>query len=1073
MSWRPIRQEQGASKTGYAGGVTLLSLLALPLTAHAHMRVLVYGPTSSGEADWLATDDEIVVWTDAEWRAASTDDFLEFDAVLVGDGGCGGTTAAELDALIDTRDTWAPAIDGNILVTSLATACHMPVTGAPESTIDRVINWIGRSGMGMWVSTGPDFHVLPAMEPWGTLAGEPGALDTLETVDSAPYLWESVTGDDVSGWGPSAWGSFTGWPDDWLVALESDEGDAAGIIYQACDWDFDGYDSERCGGDDCDDSTSFVRPGRAETCDDRDNDCNGLVDDDATDAPAWYLDADGDGYGNPDDFVRSCTPVEGRVDNGTDCDDGNAMRNPGTEERCDGGDTDCDGLVDEASAVDALVWYRDWDGDGYGLTDRSRIACEAPPGFVSEPDDCNDGSPFISPGTAEVPYDGIDQDCDGSDLCDVDGDGWEAVDCDGLDCDDTRSDCWPDAPETPYDGIDQDCDGFDLCDVDGDGFDADACGGLDCRDDDATVSPTADDEPYDGIDRDCDGWSDFDADRDGDDAEVYGGTDCDDTDSTVYGGAPELVDGVDNDCNGFAEDDDDDEDGLSSETEVGLGLDPGLPDTDGDGVRDSDEVTDAFEHRDTDGDGIADAVDDDDDGDGLPTALEILEYDWRDSAARPPDSDDDGAPNHLDLDSDGDGWADTFEGDADTDGDGTPDFVDSDSDDDGINDTDELDADTDGDGTPNRLDDDDDDDGVPTRLESSTDTDGDGDPDYLDTDADGDGLSDGEEGIGDADGDGTPDRLDADADNDGILDVDECACDSDGDGFADTIDADDDDDGIPSVLETAADTDGDGQPNHLDLDSDGDGHHDTVEGMGDTDGDGEPDRLDLDSDDDGIADSDEPASDTDGDGDPNRVDEDDDGDGRTTRDETSTDSDGDGIPNHLDLDSDDDGFSDEREGGIDSDADGTPDCIDTDSDNDHVPDRDELDRDSDGDGAPNRVDIDDDGDTLRTRLEGAHDLDGDGTPNHLDLDADGDGKNDADEGTRDSDCDELHDWADANDTDGPCGEVAWAEWSPSDDPNSAKPPASGCAHSPSTDFRLCHGWILAILWIAGRRRPRP
>ena len=119
------------------------------------------------------------------------------------------------------------------------------------------------------------------------------------------------------------------------------------------------------------------------------------------------------------------------------------------------------------------------------------------------------------------------------------------------------------------------------------------------------------------------------------------------------------------------------------------------------------------------------------------------------------------------------------------------------------------------------------------------------------------------------------------------------------------------------------------------------------------------------------------------------------------------------------------------------------------------------------------MDIDDDGDTLRTRLEGAHDLDGDGTPNHLDLDADGDGKNDADEGTRDSDCDEVHDWADANDTDGPCGEVAWAEWSPSDDLNTAKPPASGCAHSPSTDFRLCHGWILAILWIAGRRRPRP
>ena len=121
MSWRRIRWEQGASKTGYAGDVTLLSLLLVPLAAHAHMRVLVYGPASSGEAEWMPIDDEIVVWSEAEWRAASTDDFLEFNAILVGDGGCDGTTAAQLDALVDTRDAWAPAIDGNILVCLLYT----------------------------------------------------------------------------------------------------------------------------------------------------------------------------------------------------------------------------------------------------------------------------------------------------------------------------------------------------------------------------------------------------------------------------------------------------------------------------------------------------------------------------------------------------------------------------------------------------------------------------------------------------------------------------------------------------------------------------------------------------------------------------------------------------------------------------------------------------------------------------------------------------------------------------------------------------------------------------------------
>ena len=49
----------------------------------------------------------------------------------------------------------------------------------------------------------------------------------------------------------------------------------------------------------------------------------------------------------------------------------------------------------------------DGDGDGhYDLTD------------------CNDDDAGIYPGAIELPYDGVDQDCDGNDLVDVDGDGY-------------------------------------------------------------------------------------------------------------------------------------------------------------------------------------------------------------------------------------------------------------------------------------------------------------------------------------------------------------------------------------------------------------------------------------------------------------------------------------------------------------------------------------------------------------------------------------------------------------------------------------------------------------------------
>ena len=55
------------------------------------------------------------------------------------------------------------------------------------------------------------------------------------------------------------------------------------------------------------------------------------------------------------------------------------------------------------------------------------------------------------------------------------------------DCDDTNNTIYPGATEVPYDDIDQDCDGADLKDVDGDGYDATVAGGNDCNDNDATT----------------------------------------------------------------------------------------------------------------------------------------------------------------------------------------------------------------------------------------------------------------------------------------------------------------------------------------------------------------------------------------------------------------------------------------------------------------------------------------------------------------------------------------------------------------------------------------------------------
>ncbi len=94
----------------------------------------------------------------------------------------------------------------------------------------------------------------------------------------------------------------------------------------------------------------------------------------------------------------------------TDCDDTDATVYPGAEELCNGQDDDCDGIVDEG--FEAISWFSDGDGDGYGTLDEVVEGCSAPSGFVSNDWDCDDADSSVHPGASEV-CNGPDRDCDG------------------------------------------------------------------------------------------------------------------------------------------------------------------------------------------------------------------------------------------------------------------------------------------------------------------------------------------------------------------------------------------------------------------------------------------------------------------------------------------------------------------------------------------------------------------------------------------------------------------------------------------------------------------------------------
>ncbi|MCA9490505.1 MAG: putative metal-binding motif-containing protein [Myxococcales bacterium] len=183
----------------------------------------------------------------------------------------------------------------------------------------------------------------------------------------------------------------------------------------AIDADNDGFTPQQ---GDCDDNDATINPAATEGVGDNiDQNCDGQE--------ICYRDADNDGTRSTGTVISvdaDCVDAfEGQSADLVDCDDANPSRYPGAVEVAgDNVDENCDNRE---------LCYADADNDGARLattflTAPGDTSCTGPnEGAQTDPIDCDDNNPAVSPFATEIVGDGFDQNCDMAEICYADADG--------------------------------------------------------------------------------------------------------------------------------------------------------------------------------------------------------------------------------------------------------------------------------------------------------------------------------------------------------------------------------------------------------------------------------------------------------------------------------------------------------------------------------------------------------------------------------------------------------------------------------------------------------------------------
>ena len=282
----------------------------------------------------------VVAWSPSTWAKLNG----------IEAAGCGGCHRGGQPPTVTVTPDSTNVMPGQRVTLTIAISATNGTAGGFFMSKPTAGTFTAGAGVKIWADGGAS-HTAP-----GRAVGNQVTFQVIWTAPAAP----AMGGVDFPVWAISANGNNTSQGDEEGAGFTSLAfGCGAGTKYYG-DRDVDGYGMVESGWTmncsqpmyyttrigDCNDSDPKMFPGNKEVCDAKDNDCNGMVDENLGNQMVCE-DKDLDGHGVLGGMTRvGCVPnLKGFGLCDGDCDDNDPMIHPGSTEICNGKDDNCDGKV--------------------------------------------------------------------------------------------------------------------------------------------------------------------------------------------------------------------------------------------------------------------------------------------------------------------------------------------------------------------------------------------------------------------------------------------------------------------------------------------------------------------------------------------------------------------------------------------------------------------------------------------------------------------------------------------------------------------------------------------------------